>query len=71
MGESDVETGRNVMEQIKKYVFNFSFQSNILCSCSRTYVLTTPDLASRFPKLYVPVDFVRINVSASFHFPRE
>ena len=23
MGESDVETGRNVMEQIKKHVFNF------------------------------------------------
>jgi hypothetical protein len=30
---------------------------------STTYVLTTPDLYSRYPKLYVPVDFVRINVS--------
>ena len=29
---------------------------------SHTYVLTTPDLYSRFPKLYVPVDFVRLNV---------
>ena len=32
---------------------------------SHTYVLTTPDLYSRFPKLYVPVDFVRLNVSTS------
>ena len=32
---------------------------------SHTYVLTTPDLYSRFPKLYVPVDFVRLNVSSS------
>jgi hypothetical protein len=29
---------------------------------SHTYVLTTPDLYSRFPNLYVPADFVRLNM---------
>lgn len=30
---------------------------------SRTHELTTPDLYSRFPNLYVPADFVKLTVS--------